>query len=257
MSKIRNVPARYYRVYTNTDVPCNEENFHFVEKTLPIPVEQSALILVDVWSTHYINSWLQRATQITQQKIVPLIEAARKMGITVIHAPSPSVVETQHPECMPKTENNTQTHSPDWPPPEFRSIYRQNELGRNTEPRLGQALERYKTELKISDLTKPQPNEPIIATGDQLHQCLTERKILHLFYAGFATNWCIINRDYGLISMYHKGYNIILVRDATTGVEFHDTVEQCTATEIAIREIETKYAWSTTTDHILHASQEI
>lgn len=252
MSQTLNIPARYYRVYTDPEVTCNEENFHFVEKQLPIPTEQSALVLVDVWSTHYIDSWLQRATQITQEKIVPLLNVARKLGITVIHAPSPSVVEPQHPECMPETQ--PQPVHQQWPPAEFRSIYRQGPFGRNQEPRLSEALARYVTELKISDLVKPLPNEPIIATGDQLHDLLTERKICHLFYAGFATNWCIINRDYGLISMYHKGYNIVLVRDATTGVEFHDSVDQCTATEIAIREIETKYAWSTTTDHIIQAS---
>lgn len=63
----------------------------------------------------------------------------------------------------------------------------------------------------------------------------------------FATNWCVIGRDYGMIAMCNKGYNNILIRDATTGVEFHDTVNDLTATKISIREIETKYAWSTTT----------
>ena len=241
--KTLQIPARYYRVYTDKDTPCNEENFHFVEKTLPIPTEQAAIVLVDVWSTHYIDSWLNRATQITQQKIVPLIEAARKTGVTIIHAPSPRVVESHHPENMPKEQTPPQQPQ-QWPPAEFRGLYRPNEFGRNKEPRLDEALARYVTELKISDLTKPLPNEPIIATGKQLHQELENRKILHVFYAGFATNWCVINRDYGLIATSQKGYNVILLRDATTGVEFHDSVDQLTATEIAIREIETKYAWS-------------
>ncbi len=246
--KTLNIPARYYRVYTDKNVPCNEENFHFVEKTLPIPAEQAAIVLVDVWSTHYIDSWLNRATQITQQKIVPLIEAARSIGLTIIHAPSPRVVESHHPECMPPQQDPTPTHPQLWPPATFRGLYRPNEFGRNQEPRLDEALARYVTELKISDLTKPLSNEPIIATGEQLHQTLEDRKILHVFYAGFATNWCVTNRDYGLIATCHKGYNVILLRDATTGVEFHDSVDQLTATEIAIREIETKYAWSALSD---------
>ncbi|MBT5831324.1 MAG: isochorismatase family protein, partial [Candidatus Latescibacteria bacterium] len=142
-----------------------------------------------------------------------------------------------------------------WPPTEFRGLYRPNEFGRNPEPRLKEAHERYLTELKISDLSKPLPNEPIIATGEQLHQTLSERKILHVFYAGFATNWCVINRDYGLIATNQKGYNVVLLRDATTGVEFHDSVDQLTATEIAIREIETKYAWSALTTDFIQAGQ--
>ncbi|MBT4496251.1 MAG: isochorismatase family protein [Gemmatimonadetes bacterium] len=247
--KILNIPCRYYRVYTDPDVSCDEQNFGFVERDLSIPIEQAALVLVDVWSTHYIDSWLQRATEVTRERIVPLLQAARRAGVTVIHAPSPFVVERHHPEFTPTSGSSAEPSA--WPPPAFRGIYRSGEhadFGRDREPRLQEAISRYETELKISDLVAPLPGEPIIATGNQLHELLTERRILHLVYAGFATNWCVIGRDYGIIAMNERGYNIVLVRDATTGVEFHDSVEELTATEIAIREVETKYAWSTTTD---------
>ena len=45
----------------------------------------------------------------------------------------------------------------------------------------------------------------------------------------------------------------ILARDATSGVEFHDSVEAETAAQIAIREIETKYGWSTTSQDFVAA----
>ncbi len=80
-----------------------------------------------------------------------------------------------------------------------------------------------------------------------MHELLAKRGIMHLVYVGFATNWCVTGRDYGIIAMNRRGYNVILVRDATTGVEFHDTVNDLIATGVTIREIETKYGWSTTT----------
>jgi len=249
------LPCRYYRVYTDPEISCDEGNFQFVERQLSLPIEQTALVLVDVWSTHYIDSWLQRATDVTRERIVPLLQAAREAGVTVIHAPSPFVVERHHPEFTPTPAPPEEPSA--WPPPAFRGIYRSGEyadFGRNREPRLQDAITRYQTELKISDQVKPLPDELIIATGDQLHDQLAERRILHLVYAGFATNWCVIGRDYGIIAMNERGYNIVLVRDATTGVEFHDSVEDLTATEIAIREVETKYAWSTTTDAFIDAS---
>jgi len=43
-----NLPCRHYRVYTDEDVPCREENFEFVEKMLPLQAAQTALALVDV-----------------------------------------------------------------------------------------------------------------------------------------------------------------------------------------------------------------
>ena len=246
-----NLPCRYYRVYTDADVPCDEENFEFVERDLSIPLDQTALVLVDVWSDHYIDSWRKRATEVTHQRIVPLLQAARRVGMLVIHAPSPRIVESDHPESMPAPTPTQPEDTPEWPPAQFRGIYRSGEfaaLGRNPEPRLQEAIARYATTQSIADAVAPVPGESIIATGPQLHDLLCERQILHLIYAGFATNWCVIGRDYGIIALNERGYNIVLIRDATTGVEFHDTVGQLTATEIAVREIETKYAWSTTTD---------
>ena len=258
--RVLDLPCRYYRVYTDKDVPCDEENFHFVERRLPVPLNQTALVLVDVWSTHYIDSWIERAAAVTQTRIVPLLQAARHCGMLVIHAPSPRVVESHHPEAVPPRADAPPARADTWPPPSFRGIYRADEyaaFGRQQEPRLLQALARYETELKIAAPARPQPGEAIIATGKQLHELLIQRQILHLCYAGFATNWCVIGRDYGIIAMNQRGYNIILVRDATTGVEFHDTVGKLTATEIAVREIETKYAWSTTFDDLIRACSEL
>lgn len=252
--RILDLPCRYYRVYTDEDVPCREENFGFVERRLPLPAAQTALVLVDVWATHYIDSWLERAAHITREKIVPLVDAARAAGVLVVHAPSPFVVERHHAAAMPPPVPADEPAS--WPPVDFRGIYRGGAhaaFGRDSEPRLSTALERYETELTINPEAAPGPGDEVIATGEQLHELLASRGILHLVYAGFATNWCVMGRDYGVIEMNDRGYDIVLVRDATTGVEFHDSVDALTATEIAIREIETKYGWSTTTGDFVSA----
>src|ERR1043166_4581502 len=157
------LPCRYYRVYTDPDVPCIEANFHHVERRLPIPIDQAALVLVDLWSTHYIDSWLQRAAQVTREKIVPVLEAARHIGLTVIHTPSPSVAE-KHGVSPPSTAANPSKPGPDWPPSGFRSIYRAGEyaaFGRNQEPRLKEALDRYVTELHIAEPVLPIEGEPV------------------------------------------------------------------------------------------------
>jgi hypothetical protein len=43
-------------VYTDPDVPGEEQIFHFVKRRLAVPVAQAALVLLDVWRTHYIDS---------------------------------------------------------------------------------------------------------------------------------------------------------------------------------------------------------
>ena len=256
-SRVLDLPCRYYRVYTDPEVPCEEQNFHFVEQCLPVPAAQAALVLVDVWSTHYIDTWVQRAAEITRTQIAPLLQAARQAGVKVIHAPSPYVVERYYPGSMPP---EVEAPPVKWPPDGFRGIYRDGEFsafGRDQEPRLPGVYERYETELKIAEPARPLPGEAVIATGAQLHELLAQSRILHLFYAGFATNWCLVGRDYGIIAMNERGYNIVLVRDATAGIEFHDTVDQLGATEMTVREIETKYAWSTTTAAFVQAGAEL
>ena len=97
----------------------------------------------------------------------------------------------------------------------------------------------------------------VIATGQQLHHLAKERSILHLIYAGFATNWCILNRDYGMRAISRRGYNMILLRDATMGVEYPDTVEACFATELSIREVETQIGFSASNEDFFAACRRV
>ena len=84
---------------------------------------------------------------------------------------------------------------------------------------------------------------------------LTQKSILHLIYVGFATNWCVLGRDYGIRAMAGRGYNTILLRETTTGVEFPDTVDQLFTTEIAIREVEQQYGFTASKKDFLRACQ--
>src|SRR5690606_11003002 len=64
----------------------------------------------------------------------------------------------------------------------------------------------------------PLAHEPVVATGEELHRYCKNQNILFLIYAGFNTNACILSRDYGTIQMSNRGYQLVLVRDCTTGM---------------------------------------
>ena len=115
---------------------------------------------------------------------------------------------------------------------------------RSQPPGIGIHWDKLASQLAVSPAIDVQDDEFVIATGQQLHELLEERRILHLLFAGFATNWCVLGRDYGIRSMSRYGYNIILFRDATTGVEFPDTYDNLFTTEISIREVEQQYGFS-------------
>ena len=243
--KTLDVRVRYFQDSTPADVPCRETAFIRREFEMPLPVDETALVLVDLWNVHFIESWIARAAQITTECIVPVIDAARQAGLTVVHAPSPPVAE-QYPQL--------QRHKPPapslpsaWPPSDFRgreggyAVY----CGpRSQPPGIGIHWDKLASQLSVSPAIDVQDDDFVIATGQQLHALLAERRILHLLFAGFATNWCVLGRDYGIRSMSRYGYNILLLRDATTGVEFPDTYDNLFTTEIAIREVEQQYGFS-------------
>ena len=108
--------VRYYQDSTPVDVPCREENFERREIEMGLPIDQTALVLVDLWQDHFIESWIERAAQVLREKVLPVINAARSGGISVIHGPCPEVAghyEQLDRHKAPEPSGET----PAWPPP--------------------------------------------------------------------------------------------------------------------------------------------
>lgn len=252
--KTLNLRVRYFQDSTPVDVPCRETAFIRREFEMPLPIEETALVLVDLWNVHFIESWIERAKQVTVDCVVPVLDAARTAGLTIVHAPSPPVA-AQYPQLKRHKPPEPSTPSA-WPPSDFRSrsgdytVYRGP---RSQPPGIGIHWDQLAPKLSMSPAIDVQEAEFVIATGQQLHELLEERRILHLIFAGFATNWCVLGRDYGIRSMARYGYNIVLLRDATTGVEFPDTYDNLFTTEIAIREVEQQYGFSASNSDFFQA----
>ena len=250
--------VRYFQDSTPPDMPCREENFVRRHIQMSHPLEQTALVLVDVWNVHFIESWIERARKITREVIFPILEGARQSHLAIIHAPSPPVAEKfdQLGACLsPPTASE-----PIWPPTEFRHRYGEYIVfrgPRSQPPGIGVHWNPIADQLSISPLIDVLQEEDVIATGPQLHDLLAQKGILHLVYVGFATNWCVLGRDYGIRAMSSRGYNIILLREATTGVEFPDTLDQLFTTEIAIREVEQQYGFTASKKDFLLACQAL
>ena len=236
-----------------------EANFQYGCQTLQIPASQAALVLVDVWDIHPIASHLDRTNAITRTKIAPTLDAARTAGVTVVHAPSPSVAR-KYPQWTRYADDadlRPSSAQADWPPPEFRRREGSAaQFARPIEPMVAAWTERLEARRIVPEV-EPRPNDFVVATGDQLHRLLKDRGILHLFYAGFATNICIPFRDYGMRAMRRRGYNLILLRDCTTAVETHDTVEDLLITRLAIRDFEmVDIAWTATAEDFRRACDQ-
>ena len=244
------IKPRYHRWHVDPGVEWLETNTRSASVDWNIPLSQTALVLVDVWQRHYIKDTEARAEKIINAKLLPLLTSFRKAGIHIIHAPSPEVA-VSHPNWVRiQTREQVFNKYDEWPPAEFRSstgAYKP--FAMPYEP-----MEEVR--LKMAPLTfhpkvVPLSGEPVIANGEELHQYCKNNQILFLIYAGFNTNACIINRDYGTIRMRDKGYRIILVRDCTTGMESKETQPTLAQTNGTILNLEMFACFTVLSDDLI------
>jgi len=239
-----------------------ETNIKYNQAVWEIHTQEAALVLVDIWDRHMLKSHEKRCLEITRDKILPVLDIARKAGITIVHCPGRNVA-CKYPQCKrfvrAKEIVPSVRKSLDWPPENFRK--RTGEYAMYAHPFLEAEVEKYGREhysknLLIPEIVRPVAGDFVVATGNQLHRLLKERRILHLFYAGFATNMCLIHKDYGVKATSGRGYDVILLRDCTTGVETDYTMKGLITTEIAIQQIENGNS-STTSEEFIEACEHV
>lgn len=85
-----------------------------------------------------------------------------------------------------------------------------------------------------------------LATTESFHRFLHNMGINTLLYAGYASNWCVLNRPVGIIRMSQLGYSIILIRDCTIAFETPETLDGEWANKVTINTIETQWGMTTT-----------
>jgi len=247
---------RTYQREPKPGIKCVESGFHYAAWPVSVRTDQAALVLVDVWNTHVIASHAARTAEIARTCIAPALAAARRAGVAVVHAPSP-VQARRYPQWTRYSSEADARASAlhrepslpegDWPPVAFRRREGPFAQFRRPQPPPATDLLSERNDRLIDPSVAPEPEDFVVATGDQLHRLCRARGILHLFYAGFAANICIPFKEYGMRAFHARGYHTILLRDATTAIEGHDTVDSLAGTRQAIRELEMAGIAATTT----------
>lgn len=260
MAKIT-LPVRYCELNPKPGVKWGEENFHVKELKWAIDPKEMAFVMVDVWDIHPYVSHLERGAQITQERIAPVVKMCREVGVTVVHAPSPGQA-VRYPEWVRYAGEREICGTgggaaDDWPPADFRARKgKYAKIAKPTSPRREKWLKEELPKRKIMPCVEPQADDFVIANGDQLHRLLKHRKALHLLYAGFAANMCVLHRDYGICAMHKRGYNIILLSDCTSAIESRDTLPQMMHTKASVSIVEMVFGSTTRSDEFLKACRQ-
>ena len=249
---------RYFRLYTDPGVELAEANFRHRELDWTIPRAQAALVCVDVWNYHFARDTLDRINDIATHRIAPLVAACRDGGLQVIHAPAGPVAQ-KHPNWVKLLSDNEKPqppypNSPAWPPAYFRRKH--GPYAQYARPHEPQDAERNAHRESLRDFhpaVRPVGDEAVIHSGEELHRLCAQNNILFLLFVGFNTNACIVMRDYGTLPMQRRGYEVVLVRDCTTGMETPDTQADLTCTRGQIASLEQFGCTTVTSDQLIEA----
>ena len=254
MARTLKISPRYYRWHVDPGVEWIEKNTGYASLDWEIPLSQAAVVLLDVWDRHYIHDPEDRAEEIIQTKLVPLVDACRKAGLPLIHAPSPGHNLAQnHPNWVNLADSSetNPTNDPEWPPSAFRSKAGDfSQYARPPEPREQEIRDRVDVRT-MHPAVAPEGDEPVVAYGEELHRYCKQQGILFLFYVGFNTNACILHRDYGTLEMAKRGYGIVMIRDCTTGMESFETHDGLWQTRVAVQILEMFGKYSITSDEVI------
>ncbi len=226
------ISPRYHRWHVDPGVEWLESNTTYDYLDWEIPVENTALVLLDVWQRHYLKDTEERTEDIIQRRLLPLLHRAREQGMKIVHAPSLTVAQ-RYDAWYGKNLESPKGSREVWPPSEFR--HKSGKYQKYARPFEIREEERQNLPaLDIHPDVGPKPGDAIIGTGYELHKYCEEHGILFLIFAGFNTNACMITRDYSPLAMSKKGYEILIVRDCTTGMESADTHDSLAQTRNSI-----------------------
>lgn len=236
------VPLR--RIVRPLQPGIREEAFRRETVHASLPRSACALVLVDVWDRHHIASHQERCDAVVRSTISPLLGVARRSGLRVIHAPGSSVA-TKFGATIPEPNRWVGESSPGaWPPADFRSASGGWDwLGQGP---AAAEVERLRGERTIHPEALPIAGEWVVGGGEALFSAFRTSGTLFVFFAGFAANICVLYREYGMRAVRGAGYQVVLLRDATTAVEFSETVDGERCLQSAIDEVEMNLGWTAT-----------
>lgn len=240
------MPVRFYRA-----VPTSNPD-GLVEEKWTLDVARTAFVELHCWSIgcpggipvpeeYWVfegspqnHEYMWRAVT---EEIAPSMQVARAVGMPVVHVQGADIgaryAHLQPPMPPP------QAPQPCREPISDHSTRRANRVHGE-----GYAQWSEWRNLDIAEPVKPIDGDVVVVTTEQFDDWLRGCGIDTLLYTGFSANLCILDSPAAIKAMACLGYRCVILREATTGVEFPETLETRSHTQNAIRYIEAWWGYS-------------
>ena len=184
-------------------------DWHEVRQHGSLPVEKTAVLICDMWDRHWCRGATERVSGLVT-RMAPFVEAARKRGIQIIHAPSETMPFYQD---APQRKRMLEIFKVDPPIPLTRLDpplpIDDKSGGCDTQDQFYKAWTREHPGLRIDR------SDVISDSGPEIYSFLRQRDIGTLLVMGVHTNMCVLNRPFAIKRMTALGIRCILVRDLT------------------------------------------
>jgi hypothetical protein len=164
-----------------------------------------------------------RMRQIIDEHLVSLVHLARDVGMQIIYVIDGWKSAEKYPrwrEIQKRVPDPQPWVWPESPNKEWMNEYEADALI----PGYRQALEQLNRVIDIAPPLVPGPEDWVVTTLDQAKTLLSEKKIWNVLHTGFDLNDGMM---YGEVGMYWFGgwARGFILRDCTTALERHDTIE--------------------------------
>ena len=245
MGRVLKLTGRYYR-----NIPHDAAGY--AEEELTLQAEQTAFISLHCWDIgcpggpeidpmfcvgmgHPVA--LEAAYEVMRDYVRPALEAARQAGLAVYHVQAESIAAL-YPQWYERDADRPPAGAGE-PAPEAIPGHRDAILFRSH----GEDYMKRSplARMDIAEIVAALPEEPVVHQTAQFDRMLRRHGIVNLIYTGFATDMCILNAPGGLGPMFALGYRVLLIREATLGVEQPDTIADRIATRWGMRFHETHW----------------
>ena len=175
-----------------------------------IPAAGTALLLCDVWNTHWCRGAVERLEAMIP-RLNETVAAARSLGVLIVHAPSGTMDQYEGTrarqrvgEAPPAIPRELEHLDPPLP-------IDASDHGADTgETKTGRPWSRQHSGIEID------PNSDLISDeGSEIYNALVHRKRERLLILGVHTNMCVLGRSFGIKQMVRWGIKPVLIRDLT------------------------------------------
>ncbi len=220
---------------------------HFEEA---FPIAETAIIICDMWDNHWCSGAAKRVTLLAP-KINATIDAARKSGMRIIHAPSETMdfyKDAPQRQAMLKIPKVTPPAPLDLSSPPL-PIDDSNGGCDTPKDKAHKAWSRENAAIRVAQ------NDLISDNGAEIYSLLHRDGIRNLLVMGVHTNMCILNRTFAIKQMTRWGIRCVLVRDLTDAMYNpgdRPFVSHAEGTEQVIQHIEKFWCPTTLSDDLLH-----